>query len=289
MKYAIEEICERAGISAAQLAQRIDVTLPTINKWVNGKTTPKSGTQDALYEMCKTLGVTADDLVVRKISAEQQNVSFDEKRTILYHGSKSGIRGEIRPCSREMCDFGQGFYMGTIPEQPSTLVCGFPDSVLYVVSIDTSNLKVLNVPVGMDWAMLVAFHRGKMDGVRGSSLYAKCAHMLDGYDVITGCIANDKMFYVLDSFFEGSITDRALINSLSALKLGEQFVCKTQAACDSVCIECQVPISPIDRRMLSDKYQEMRIRGRQMADEICKQYRREGRYFDEILNEAARE
>ena len=31
----------------------------------------------------------------------------------LYHGSKSGIRGVIAPASRERCDFGKGFYMGT--------------------------------------------------------------------------------------------------------------------------------------------------------------------------------
>ena len=29
---------------------------------------------------------------------------------ILYHGSKSGIKGDIAPKSRDACDFGQGFY-----------------------------------------------------------------------------------------------------------------------------------------------------------------------------------
>ena len=32
---------------------------------------------------------------------------------ILYHGSKSGIKGEIKPISRELCDFGSGFYIVT--------------------------------------------------------------------------------------------------------------------------------------------------------------------------------
>ncbi len=30
----------------------------------------------------------------------------------LYHGSKSGIKGDIATKSRDACDFGQGFYMG---------------------------------------------------------------------------------------------------------------------------------------------------------------------------------
>lgn len=36
---------------------------------------------------------------------------------ILYHGSKSGIKGDIAPNSRDACDFGQGFYMGDLLDQ----------------------------------------------------------------------------------------------------------------------------------------------------------------------------
>ena len=37
----------------------------------------------------------------------------------LYHGSKSGIKGDIQcNLSRDKCDFGPGFYMGDKPEQP---------------------------------------------------------------------------------------------------------------------------------------------------------------------------
>ena len=43
----------------------------------------------------------------------------------LFHGSKSGIKGKISPISRSLCDFGQGFYMGTEKEQPMTLICNY--------------------------------------------------------------------------------------------------------------------------------------------------------------------
>lgn len=41
------------------------------------------------------------------------------KDMILYHGSKNGLSGAIKPMSREKCDFGRGFYMGlhTISEE----------------------------------------------------------------------------------------------------------------------------------------------------------------------------
>ena len=41
---------------------------------------------------------------------------------LLYHGSKSGIKGHIEPKSRDACDFGQGFYMGDLPDQPKGLI-----------------------------------------------------------------------------------------------------------------------------------------------------------------------
>lgn len=36
----------------------------------------------------------------------------------LYHGSKLGLKGAIKPESRAACDFGSGFYMGTESTQP---------------------------------------------------------------------------------------------------------------------------------------------------------------------------
>lgn len=41
---------------------------------------------------------------------------------ILYHGSRGGIDGLIRPISRVRCDFGQGFYMGESEEQAKGLI-----------------------------------------------------------------------------------------------------------------------------------------------------------------------
>lgn len=93
----------------------------------------------------------------------------------LYHGSKSGIRGAIAPISRKHCDFGKGFYMGTNRIQPLTLICNYPNAKIYTLSVDLSNLKILDVEVGLDWALLVAYHRGKMDSVKNSPIYNRFA------------------------------------------------------------------------------------------------------------------
>ena len=101
--------------------------------------------------------------------------------------------------------------------------------------------------------------------------------------MVIGYIANDRMFVVLDRFFNGEITDTALINSLSALKLGKQYVALTEDACKSITILEEQEISAKDRGMLKEESESNRSRGIAMADQICRNYRREGRFFDEIL------
>lgn len=209
----------------------------------------------------------------------------DNRNVTLYHGSKSGIRGAIAPISREACDFGKGFYMGTDRNQPLTLICNHPNAKIYTLSVELSELKILNVEVGIDWALLVAYNRGKMEPVKNSSIYNRFANLSEDYDMIVGYIANDRMFVVLDRFFNGEITDLALINSLSALKLGKQYAALTEKACQKIKILDVHELSENDRDKLKKESEANRSKGIEMANEICLKYRREGRFFDEIIKD----
>lgn len=201
----------------------------------------------------------------------------------LYHGSKSGIHGAIAPISRRHCDFGKGFYMGTDRLQPLTLICNYPSAKMYTLSVDLSNLKILDMKAGLDWALLIAYNRGKMEFTKNSIIYNKFSALTDNCDMIIGSIANDRMFVVLDRFFNGEITDLALINSLSALKLGRQYTALTQKACKKIKILNEQVLSEDDRDKLKQQSEANRTKGIRMADEICRKYRREGRFFDEIM------
>ncbi len=201
----------------------------------------------------------------------------------LYHGSKSGIHGAIAPISRRHCDFGKGFYMGTDRLQPLTLICNYPSAKMYTLSVDLSNLKILDMKAGLDWALLIAYNRGKMEFAKNPIIYNKFSALTDNCDMIIGSIANDRMFVVLDRFFNGEITDLALINSLSALKLGRQYTALTQKACKKIKILNEQVLSEDDRDKLKQQSEANRTKGIRMADEICRKYRREGRFFDEIM------
>ena len=286
MQKLVKHIRDYLGLSQADFAEKLGVNFATVNRWENGRAIPTKLAQAKLYDYCKEQGVPVYQFVLDKIANEAASVNLEDGRILLYHGSKSGIVGDIAPKSREMCDFGKGFYMGTEPGQPLTLICDFEKSKFYIVSIDTNALDTVEIKADLDWAMLVAFHRGRMDKIKGTSFYEKYSRIDAGKDLVIGSIANDRMFYVLDNFFMGNITDMALVNSLSALKLGKQYVATTEKACASVRIEREIPLSMMERRFLQDESDANRQKGIALANDICKNYRREGNFFDEILDEA---
>lgn len=289
MKDLIREIRTHLNMNQTELAELLNVSFATVNRWENGRAVPNKLAQSTLYELCKEHHVPVYDMVIEKIKKASEKVNTDEGEIRLYHGSKSGITGNIEPKSRSQCDFGKGFYMGTDPSQALTLICDYDKSKFYIVSVDTNELGILDVPANLEWAMIVAYHRGRMEKIKGTALYNKYHDMANGKDMIVGSIANDRMFYVIDNFFIGNITDAALVNSLSALELGKQYVAITQKACDAVKIKCEVELSYLERQFIKDIAGANRAKGVSLANEICKNYRREGLFFDEMLDAAVKE
>jgi len=272
----LKEIRKRTGDSQQSLATALNVSFSTINRWDTGKTEPALLAMESIRAYCRRKGIDYAEF-------EGNIIKTGSGSVMLYHGSKSGITGDIKPISRELCDFGKGFYMGTEKMQPLTLICNFPNAKLYTVKADLTDLKILEIEVGIDWALLIAYHRGKMESVKGSGIYQKYARMSDGCDMVIGYIANDRMFVVLDRFFSGEITDTALIGSLSALKLGKQYVALTEKACRQIEITDINSFDITERDALRIEAEAYRQEGVRQAEEICKKHRRDGRFFDEIL------
>lgn len=233
--------------------------------------------QNQLFEFCKKHNIDISDIIIEKYKY------YDESKFILYHGSKNGIIGDIAPISRGDCDFGTGFYMGTEVLQPLTLICGEEKSIFYVVDFPLKDLKVLNINSGLEWAMVTAYHRGYMDIIKGTKMYEKYAHYLDGYDVVVGYIADDRLYTELNKFFNGNITDEVLMRCLSALDLGKQYVALTEKACKNVTVLKDDKLSNLELWVLMEKSIIRRLEGNSLSKGIEIKYRRIGKYFDEIL------
>ena len=204
---------------------------------------------------------------------------------ILYHGSRGGIVGDIKPISRERCDFGRGFYMGTNDLQAKTLVANDPMPYFYKVSLDMSAFaeeQVLNLQ-DLDWAYFVLYNRNRMESIKGTAFYEKYKHLGDGKDIIIGPIVDDAMNETMKRFMDSQITDKAFLESIRVLNYGIQYVAKTNYACSKISIILE---KDLHGKELSDAIElsiNQRRQGTELAEDIQKKYRREGQYFDEIL------
>ncbi len=212
---------------------------------------------------------------------------------ILYHGSKSGIKGNIQPLSRAECDFGRGFYMGDKEDQPKSLVSEFKDNMFYELDCDFSGLKVLeftdDYDSQLDWSLFIAYNRKQFDSDKYYKLARKYESYNNNYDVIAGLIADDKMTEALQRFFDGTFSDKALIAAMSRVKLGRQFVAKTEIACNSdhIQIVSSRKLNDNERQMARAFNDQRRRQNETVLNEINARFRRstDVKFFDEILED----
>ena len=160
MQDLVKTIRKKLNLSQEQIASLMDISPVTINRWENGKVNPSLMAQKQLYDICISHHLELSDYIVEREQA-------DENMHVLYHASRYGLSGNIQPSSRSRCDFGKGFYMGTDPIQPLTLVCNEKNPIFYTLEFDMENLSILDVELGIDWAMLIAYYRGYMEEEKG--------------------------------------------------------------------------------------------------------------------------
>lgn len=209
----------------------------------------------------------------------------------LYHGSKEGLEGAIRPdCGNPAADFGAGFYMGTDAHQPQTLICGGRSPVLYTLDFDPHGLRSYEFCPGIDWALFIAFCRGLVPAEHGESPFVRRYRAIrDGNDIICGKIANDRIFTTVQAFFRNELTDVTLEHALQALNLGEQVCAKTEVACRRIGIVDSRALSRVECEGLKLKAGSQRDRAVRETESIRRKYRREGIYFDELVERMAKE
>lgn len=201
----------------------------------------------------------------------------------LYHGSKSGLVGDVAPISRDVCDFGRGFYMGTEKTQPLTLICHGASPRFYEIEFDTDALRVHRFEPDLDWAMFVAWNRRAIPERFRPNYDERFRPLVRSNDVIVGKIADDRMVVVLDWFFQGFISDIGLLAALQALNLGDQYCVLTAEACGRVRIVGEKALSQFECDTLRARSENQRINAVRMVDQIRLRHRRDGMSFQEII------
>lgn len=204
----------------------------------------------------------------------------------LFHGSKSGINGEINPTvGRDKCDFGKGFYMGTDLKQAKSLVSPFNDPKIYTLRFKISEIpesRILRLEDNKEWLYTVLACRGALTTKEMPSL-KKFLSALKNCDVVIGKIADDSMKEALGAFYENNLTDEGLIACLQKADYGLQYVAKTDFACSKIEILSE-------KRLLGKEKQDAKLYGVEMrhkcnniVENMQSAYSEKGRFMHNIL------
>lgn len=202
---------------------------------------------------------------------------------ILYHGSHYGINGKISlDRSRTSCDFGTGFYAGDKKQQAKGLIATDTSGVLYELKVDLAGLNVYHFTDNVLWALYVGYNRGKIEITKYPKLEQLCKD-IDGHDVIIGLIADDRMAQVYSNFLNNFYTDKVLIDCLSYVKHGNQYVFKTVKACNHIKILKQCHLEENEKLKYYRKIMTQRKEFNTAIERIRLKYLHDGLFAQEIL------
>ena len=275
----IEIVMELLDITAKDLADNIGVTPTTISRWRKREEQVSSSNLNAFYNFAFRKGIR-----LYKIKEQLFKEDCGRNSIILFHGAKTYIDGRISiEKSKSTNDFGRGFYCGESLEQSAMFVANYPESSLYILEFDKTDLSYTQLNVDRDWMLLIAYFRNKLNDYAKHPVILDLLSKLEGVDYIVAPIADNRMFEIIDSFIDGEITDVQCQHCLSATNLGNQYVFVTDKALSQLQILRHCYLASDEKSYyLSYKQEESRV-GNDKVKVARKKYRGKGEYIEDIL------
>ena len=205
----------------------------------------------------------------------------------LFHGSKNGIIGDIKPSSRCDCDFGTGFYMSESKHLCEAWVSDYKFGApkVYELEFNDSNLKTYRFDIDRDWYLFIAYHR-VYDKIEKYSKILEYIKKYDDYDLLIGTIVDDRLIYSLNEFFNNRINEKALMSCLDVFNYGLQYIAKSKKVCDRIKIINFEDLTDDIRKNNNDEVNHRLESIKDVVEQVRVRYRNaDSKYFDEILEE----
>lgn len=201
---------------------------------------------------------------------------------VLFHGSKHGLDSILSSGSRESCDFGQGFYLGETYDQALSFVCESKHSSVYSFTISLENLNVINLECTIEWMLTICYYRGTLKNYENHPTIKDIIKKINNADVIIAPITDNRMYYIMTQFVQGEINADVALHSLSASKLGKQFVLKTEKSIEQL-IPCEKYFLCHEEKIDCIKRQTIRALEIETKLKLTKREFRTGLYIEELL------
>ena len=269
----IEFLMEAERINDSEFAKRTKISRSTLDEIMK-----KNSARNDVYEKIYTYAYERN----YRFNAVKEELIKEEYQTVLFHGSKDGLHLITEKGTRDNCDFGNGFYLGETYSQALSFVCEKDDSSVYSFKYSLVGLKIKRFKCDLEWMLAICKYRGTIKEYESHELIRKIIKEVEEADVIIAPIADNKMFYIMALFTNGDINADVALHSLSASRLGLQYVFKTKKAIEK--------LKPIDKyyicKLERDDCRKTLIERSFEIDTKLKLAKREfknGMYIEEIL------
>jgi len=147
---------------------------------------------------------------------------------ILYHGSYVAVAKPDISFSRENVDFGRGFYTTPIKEQAISWAARFKrkqkQAIVSVYELDDFALQ--------DDMVSVLDFETYSDEWLDFIIASRTGNSKNGYDIVIGGVANDKVFDTVQLFMDGLIDKAESIKRLRYEKPNVQYCFRSQLVID---------------------------------------------------------
>ena len=278
-EYRIKEdigfILESEKINTAELSEKTKISRTTIDEIFK-----KEKTTDGVYE--KFYSFAYDNKY--RINTVKEELLKEKYGNILFHGSKNGLTEVSTTGSRNNCDFGNGFYLGETYSQALAFVCENAKSSVYSFKYKLDGLKIKKFDCSLEWMLAICHYRGTLGDYSKSEKVKSIVSEVEKADVVIAPIADNKMFYIMAQFTEGEINADTALHSLSASRLGLQYIFKTDKAISK--------LEPLEKFYLCEKERvDCRVLLNERSYEIdtklklAKRTYKTGLYIEELLDE----
>ena len=165
-----------------------------------------------------------------RLNSVKEELLKEKYQLVLFHGSKDGLSKITNDGSRVTCDFGSGFYLGETYNQALSFISEKDDSSVYSFSYSLDNVKIKKFDCDLEWMLAICYYRGSIERYKANDMIKNIVSNVENADVVIAPIVDNKMFYIMTQFTSGEINADVALHSLSASKLGLQYVLKTDKA-----------------------------------------------------------
>lgn len=239
IKEDVEFLLEAEKITREELSDETGISRTTINEILkHGKAAVS--VCEKFYAYVYTCGY--------RMNSVKEELLKEHSQEVLFHGSRFGLSEISASGSRESCDFGKGFYLGETYNQAMAFVCENGKSAVYSFKYSLNSLRVKRFECSLEWMLAICYYRGTLGAFAAHEDVQRIVAETEAADVVIAPIADNKMFYIMAQFAEGEINAEVALHSLSASKLGNQYVFKTEKALEN--------LKPVEKYYISSPERE---------------------------------